>query len=162
MVQFNVAAKGKLSKKQEQALKTKEKIVRAFYDKDGVYTQRRTWKELKRLSKLSSGAVSKHLKDLVKQEMVVGKVIIDEKGSMKTVFEYNPDKCLDVKGDDRREVYTERNDVVRIDKSIQPYGATWGHYKRVRAQTADRKRSRYKPKGQELEKGTNLIFQPEN
>jgi hypothetical protein len=67
---FSVVEHNKLTKKQEIALNSKINIVSAFYDADGTGKHTRTWGQLKELTGLSSGALSKHLKELLLDNVI--------------------------------------------------------------------------------------------
>ncbi|MGA2308746.1 MAG: hypothetical protein ABSG57_04250 [Candidatus Bathyarchaeia archaeon] len=133
---------GKLTEKQQQALRTKEKIIRAFYDENEK--KHRSWSELKSLTKLSSGALSKHLRELVSQGVVKRKIIINEKNSMREVYEYT-EKFLVVRGKQPQAVETDVLRVFHIDKKTSI--AQWGYTKKARKrkpQTTSKKEEREK------------------
>jgi hypothetical protein len=60
-----VNVEGVLTEKQKQALRTMITIVAAFYEKGKKRTM--TWDELLSKTEMSSGALSKHLKELKRQ-----------------------------------------------------------------------------------------------
>lgn len=77
------AVEGELNKKQEQALATMKRICKAC---DG---RELTFKQLKEVTKLSMGVLSKHLRELIRQKTIEGKVRVNEKGKLEMVFIYD-------------------------------------------------------------------------
>jgi hypothetical protein len=77
--------RGKPTKKQEQKTETIKKIIMAFYIDDKK--EHRTWAQLKTLTKLSNGALSKYIRELVEKDLVKceRKVI---NGRLQTLYEY--------------------------------------------------------------------------
>lgn len=95
MAEFIWTVEGKLTKKQEQALNTMEIIAKAFYDEQ-YNKRRRTWRELKRMTGLSDGAISKHLKELIRQGVVKRVFAV-------THYEYTGES-VDIKGKKRQKM----------------------------------------------------------
>jgi DNA-binding Lrp family transcriptional regulator len=93
---FTYGIKGKLTKKQEQALKTMKEISYAFYDeKDNKH--QRTMKELKQITGLSSGVLSKHVRELVKQDVIRGTIKV-QNNRLTAFFEYNDRAAVKLEG----------------------------------------------------------------
>jgi hypothetical protein len=93
---------------------------------------------------LSSGALSKHLRELVSQGVVKRKIIINEKNSMREVYEYT-EKFLVVRGKQPQAVETDVLRVFHIDKKTSI--AQWGYTKKARKrkpQTTSKKEEREK------------------
>jgi hypothetical protein len=98
-----IVTEGELTKKQEQALATMKKIMKACDGKS------MNMKELKLATKLSASALSKHLRELIHQGVIEGKVVVSEASSeascmrrkllpMENVFMRNPNVALKMKG----------------------------------------------------------------
>ena len=68
---INEVIEGELTRKQKQRLETIYDILRAFYNERNEKTPR-TWNDLTRITRLSSGTLSKYLKELVRQGVVRG------------------------------------------------------------------------------------------
>ena len=125
---INEIVEGKLTKKQKQSLESIEDIMRSFYNNKNKKTQR-TWNDLKRVTMLSSGALSKHLKELVRQGVVKGIVRVHE-NRLTIFFEYT-EKVFRIKG----KILPEEipGNVCRIwfnDKGIADY--EWGYMKKAK------------------------------
>jgi DNA-binding Lrp family transcriptional regulator len=86
------AIEGELTKKQEQALATMKTIVNACSEKP------MSVKQLKQATKLSASALSKHLRELIRQGVIKGKVVLNEANRMEDVFTHNPSAALKMKG----------------------------------------------------------------
>jgi len=71
---FGIIEEGELTKKQRQALDSTLSVVSACYEDDGITKKGRTWGELMRITGLSRGALSKHLKRLIVQGVIKPKV----------------------------------------------------------------------------------------
>jgi hypothetical protein len=71
-------------------LATIKKIVNAFYDKDkGAHMCfPRTWGNIKRLTGLSAGVLSKHMRTLINQDVVKVEKKLGEDGKLKTFYTY--------------------------------------------------------------------------
>ena len=106
MAEFIWTVRGKLTKKQKQALNTMETITRAFYDEQ-YNNRRRTWRELKQMTGLSNGALSKHLKELIDQHVV-------RRVPAVTYYEYTGESVC-IKGKKRQKM----QEVTRFYKSRQ-------------------------------------------
>jgi len=83
---------GELTKKQKQALATMKKIMKACDEKS------MNMKELKRATKLSTGALSEHLRELIRQGVIGGRVVVNKANRMEDVFTHNPSAALKMKG----------------------------------------------------------------
>jgi hypothetical protein len=146
---FSVIVHGKLTKKQQTALNSKKRILNAFYDVDEIEKHTRTWKQLKELTELSSGALSKHLK-----ELLLGNVVCRRKSweSVQGKTHVHPISLYEITGKPIEITGKERavEEAVRfyqIEKEITvPY--QWGHLKRGRGErdTRDKRPSKAKMK----------------
>jgi DNA-binding Lrp family transcriptional regulator len=123
---INVSTEGKLTKKQEQALRTIETIIRAFYN-DKSEKQERTRNELKQVTKLSSGVLSKHIKELICQGVIKGTVKIIQ--NRQTIcYEYT-ENFIEIKGK-RPQSMIDTCRITFNHKGIVGY--QWGYLKKGR------------------------------
>lgn len=123
---INEIVEGKLTRKQQQALETTENVIRAFYDTENKKISR-TWNDLLEITGLSKGALSKHLKELVRQDVVKG-VVKTHKNRL-TIFYVYTKKVFRIKGKTLPEEIP--GNVCRIwfnDKGIK--GWQWGYMKK--------------------------------
>jgi len=125
MVLINEIVEGGLSKKQHQALETKDVIIRAFYDTQNERTPR-TWNALLEITGLSRGALSKHLKELVRQGVVEGYVKVYH-DRLTTFYEYT-EKFFRLKG--KIPPGEIRGNVCQIEFRPDGLYAKWGHMKK--------------------------------
>lgn len=124
MPSFNYETSAKLTEKQKQALQTVKNIVLAFYDDDKK--KQRTWTKLRELTRLSSGALSKHLRELVKQGVVKGEVKINDKNNMQVFYEYTEEFFVVEGKEDSTlipagRVYSDKKRII---------GVQWGYMKK--------------------------------
>jgi hypothetical protein len=93
---FAFSITNELTKKQEQTLRTVEKICFAFHHRDKKLPRKwenvkrvpRTWGDIKRLTGLSAGVLSKHLRTLISQDVVEVEKKLDEEGHLSTFYTY--------------------------------------------------------------------------
>jgi DNA-binding Lrp family transcriptional regulator len=104
MTRSSQIIEGALTKKQEQALNTMITIIDAFYG-ERENKQMRTWRELEQATGLSTGALSKHLRNLIDQG-VIKKVPVH--------YEYT-EEPIKIKGEKRLKM----QEVTRFYKSRQ-------------------------------------------
>jgi len=107
-------------------LSTIKKIIEAFYD-DKCQKVWRTWVDLKQTSGLSSGALSKHIKELVRQEVVKGEVKVNEKNRLKVFYTYT-EKAFHIKGKEKPSLSPCCR--IYIDKKTNKKYWQWGFLKK--------------------------------
>lgn len=109
-LRFTYEVRGALTKKQKQKLDTISEVVAGFYDEFDT-KQPRTIKELKQVTGLSSGVLSKHMQELVEKGIVKGTVEVREFGTVETknkrltmVFEYDGQTEYFIEGSKKEKV----------------------------------------------------------
>lgn len=79
---------GELTGKDKQRMETIDDILRAFYNEKHE-KQPRKWNDLLEITGLSNAALSKHLRELIRQRVVRGEVRVENRDSpMETFYEY--------------------------------------------------------------------------
>ena len=140
---------GELTKKQEQAVATMETIAKACDGKS------MNMKELKRATKLSAGALSEHLRELVSQGVIEGRVVLNKANRMEDAFTHNPSAALKMKGKKPQSVEETFRICVTKDRKQRRF-IQHGYTRTVRGvqdklQRKKSKRKRFVPDSEPLE-----------
>lgn len=149
--------KGELTKKQEQALATMKKIMEACDEK------LMNMKELKRATKLSASALSKHLRELIRQGVIKGNVVVNKANRMENVFTYNPSAILKMKGKKPQPAEEVFRYALPKDREERRLFVQHGYIRRVKNRTPypSKKRNK-KPFISEYERRENKRFVPDS